>query len=143
MLPRKKVSKLPCGHVSKIGRKMIKNKNKKYYKLRVWQKAHQFALNVYEITKNFPSEERFALISQLHRAVLSIPTNIVEGQASCSRKDFLHFLNIANRSLAETEYLLEFSHDLGYLKEADLIRLDRQREEVGFLLNALIKSLRK
>lgn len=122
---------------------MNNTNNKKYYKLRVWQAAHRFALNIYQATKTFPKEELFGLISQIRRSALSVPTNIVEGQASHSRKDFLNFLNISNRSLAETEYLLEFSRDLKYLNHNDYIKLDSGRDKVGRLLFSLIKSLKK
>lgn len=82
---------------------------KGYKKLKVWEKAHKVAIEIYKITKKFPSEEIYGITSQLRRLAFSVPINIVEGHASNSRKEFLSFLNITNRSLVETEYLLEIS----------------------------------
>lgn len=121
-----------------------KSKNlggKRYRQLRVWQVAHQFALAVYEATKAFPSHEQFGLTSQLRRAALSVPTNIVEGQASFSKREFANFLTIASRSLSEVEYLLDVANDLGYLSDGERDRLDQIRYETGRLLQALRMSL--
>ena len=83
--------------------------------LKVWQRSHALALEVYRLTSSFPSEERFGLTSQMRRASVSIPTNIAEGSRRRSRKDYAHFLNMAEGSLAELEYLFMLSRDLGYL----------------------------
>ncbi|HAJ57064.1 MAG TPA: four helix bundle protein [Candidatus Omnitrophica bacterium] len=115
---------------------------KGYKKLQVWQKAHQFVLLVYKYTKDFPQFELFGLTSQVRRAAISIAANIVEGQASNSKKDFLNFLNISNRSLAETEYLLEASLDLAYLSEKSFSELEKLRVEVGGLLHGLMRSVK-
>ncbi len=115
---------------------------KGYKKLRVWEKGNEYALAVYRFTKEFPREELYGITSQLRRAALSVALNIVEGQASVSKKDFLNFLNIANRSLVESEYLLEFSRDLTYLSDADYEILERSRRELGLLLMAFIRGVR-
>jgi len=117
-------------------------KEKGYKKLEVWKKAHKFVILVYECTKGFPRNEEYGLTSQLRRAVLSIPTNIVEGQASISKREFLNFLNIANRSLVETEYLLEVALELQYFSKDRYDELDKLRCEIGILLNSLIRSIR-
>jgi len=117
-------------------------REKGYHKLLVWQKAHQLVIEIYKITKNFPPEEKYDLTSQLRRSVKSVPTNMVEGQASGTTKMFLSYLYRPNASLVETEYHLELSRDLGYLKEEDYIQLDERREEVGKMLNSLINSLK-
>ncbi|MCX5714225.1 MAG: four helix bundle protein, partial [Candidatus Omnitrophica bacterium] len=78
----------------------------------------------------------------LRRATLSIAANIVEGQASSSKRDFLNFLNIANRSLVETEYLLEVSMNLGYLVKEEYEKLERIRSDVGVLLHGLSRSIK-
>jgi len=116
---------------------------KGYKKLEVWKLANEFMILAYKYTKDFPRDEEFGLTSQLRRAVLSIPTNIVEGQASISKKEFLNFLNIANRSLVETEYLLEVACALGYLTKERLEELEKIKSKIGILLNGLIRSLRK
>jgi four helix bundle protein len=82
------------------------------------------------------------LTSQIRRAALSISTNIVEGQASPSKKDFLNFLNIANKSLVETEYLLEAALELQYISREKYDELDGLRYGVGILLNGLIRSIK-
>jgi four helix bundle protein len=85
----------------------------RFTELRVWQRSHALALEVYRLTQGFPREERFGLTSQLRRAVASVPTNIAEGSKRRSNIEYARFLNIAEGSLAETEYLLMLSRDLG------------------------------
>ena len=108
---------------------------KKYHNLLVWQKAHKFAIQIYQITKKFPKEEIYGLISQMRRAAYSVPANIVEGQARKSKKELLHFLNIAAASLSEVEYYLELSKDLKYISLKEYKKLEALRSEVGFLLH--------
>ena len=118
------------------------SKEKGYKKLEVWKKANSFVLLVYRHTTFFPRNEEYGLLSQIRRAALSIPTNIVEGQASSSKREFMNFLNIANRSLVETEYLLEVSLGLGYLSQERYNELDKLRYETGILLNGLAHCIR-
>jgi four helix bundle protein len=87
----------------------------RFTELEVWKRSHALVLQIYKLTRSFPTEERFALISQIRRAALSVPTNVAEGSKRISRQDYARFLNIAEGSLAETEYLLMVSRDLGYL----------------------------
>lgn len=115
---------------------------KGYKHLRVWEKANEYALAVYQATRKFPREELYGVTSQIRRAALSVAVNIVEGQASSSKKDFLNFLNISNRSLVESEYLLEFSKDLAYLSDFDYELLEAKRREAGLLLTAFIRGVR-
>ncbi|MCS7150764.1 MAG: four helix bundle protein [Endomicrobia bacterium] len=112
-----------------------------YKKLKVWQKAHQLAYKIYNFTKCFPKEEAYGITSQLRRAVLSIPTNIVEGYGRQNKRELKQFVNIALGSIAEVEYLLDFSLILGYLKEADYIELQQLREEVTKMLWKFYKKL--
>ena len=111
-----------------------------YKKLIAWQKANQLAHLVYKLTIRFPKEEVFGLVSQLRRAALSIPTNIVEGHARNNKKEFHRFLSIALSSLAEVEYLMEFSYELGYVTEIEFRKLTELREEVGRILWRLYTS---
>lgn len=106
---------------------------KGYQKLLAWQKADELAKKVYAEALTFPKEEVFGLTSQLKRAVLSVPLNIVEGHSRNSKNDFHRFLAIALGSLAETDYLLGFAHDLGYLNKSQFQELDLLREAVGQL----------
>ena len=116
---------------------------KGYKKLKVWEKAHQLAIEIYRISKTFPKEEMYGLTSQIRRAAFSVPLNIVEGHASTSKKEFLSFLNIANRSLVETEYLLEIIQELNFMDEIVYQKLEKQRNEVGVMLNAFTKAVNK
>ncbi len=115
---------------------------KSFKDLNVWKTAHQLVLSVYKKTKNFPNEEKYGLISQIRRAAASVPTNIVAGKARSSRKEYLHFLHISRGSLEEVKYLILLSHDIGYLDSESYNSFQDQLNEVGRLLNALIKSLR-
>lgn len=114
---------------------------KGYRKLKVWAKAHQLALEIYKASRSFPKEELYGLTSQIRRAAFSVPLNIVEGQASISSREFHQFLNIANRSLVETEYLLEALQELEILNIRDYTRLDNIRNEIGLMLQALMKKV--
>jgi four helix bundle protein len=87
----------------------------RFTELKVWQRGHTLVLTVYRMTVGFPIAERYGLLSQLRRAVLSVPTNIAEGSKRVGRQEYARFLNIAEASLAETEYLLMVSRDLGYI----------------------------
>jgi len=113
---------------------------KGYKKLIVWQKADELAYQVYLETKNFPKDETYGITSQLRRAAISVPTNIVEGSGRQNKNEFKQFVNIALGSLAETEYLLEFCFRLGYLKREIYEALESLRKEVGALLWNFYKS---
>jgi four helix bundle protein len=107
--------------------------------LTVWQKAHQSVLGTYKMTQAFPTEERFALVSQMRRAAISIPANIAEGFKKRSQKDKANFYNIAQGSLEELRYYLILAKDLGYYE--NIVPLWNLCDEVGKMLNSLIKSL--
>jgi len=103
----------------------------RYEKLEVWQEADKFALEVYRATKRFPKEEIYGITSQVRRAVLSVPTNIVEGYARKGDKELSHFLDISFASLSETKYLLYFSKNLGYIPADEYEKLEKTANEVG------------
>ena len=113
---------------------------KGYKKLIVWQKADDLAYRIYLTTKCFPREESYGITSQLRRAALSVPTNLVEGSGRQSRGQLRQFSAIALGSLAEVTYLLDFSLKLGYLKQKDYEVLQNLREIVGRLLWKFYKS---
>jgi len=115
---------------------------KTFKELKVWQKAHQLVLEIYKITRSFPKEERFGLVIQIRRSVSSIPTNIVEGFKRKSKKDFAHFLNIAESSLEETKYHLLLAHDLKYISNTVYNKLLKLCDEIGKMLNGLQRSLK-
>jgi four helix bundle protein len=99
------------------------------------------AYEVYTVTKNFPKEEIYGITSQLRRAVLSVPTNIVEGYGRQGRNELRQFMNIALSSLAETNYLLDFCLKLNYLSTKQHKKLQELTQEVGKLLWKFYKSL--
>ncbi|SHJ79028.1 four helix bundle protein [Dethiosulfatibacter aminovorans DSM 17477] len=109
--------------------------------LLVWKKAHELTLKVYEITKNFPKDESFGLTSQIRRAAVSVPSNIVEGRARGSNKEFKRFLLIARGSLEETKYQLLLAKDLNYISDSDYKNTLSIAQETGKLLAGLIKSV--
>lgn len=86
-----------------------------YSRLFVLQRSHKLVISLYQTSQSFPSVEKFGLTAQLRRAVLSVPTNIAEGSKRKAPKDFAQFLNIAEASLSEAEYLVLVARDLGYI----------------------------
>jgi four helix bundle protein len=113
-----------------------------YKDLKVWEKAHEFTLRVYEVTKTFPKEEIYSLTNQLRRASSSIPANIAEGCGKNSQPDFANFLNIALGSANEAEYHLILSKDLKYLKEDNYEELLKTINDIKAMLIALIGKVR-
>lgn len=114
-----------------------------YRKLRVFTDSDELAKKVYEVTRSFPKEELFGITSQLRRAALSVPTNIVEGSHRSSLNDYIRFLYIALGSLAETGYLIGFAEGIGYIDhENSRVLIDKQAECIRSL-KALISSLHK
>ena len=112
-----------------------------YKKLNVWKKADELAFQIYIATRDFPPEETYGITSQLRRAGLSVPTNIVEGYSRQGRKELKHFVNIGLGSLGETRYLLDFSSRLGYLPPNQYSSLERLGAETGKLLWRFYESL--
>lgn len=112
-----------------------------YKHLNVWIKAHDLVLMVYKVTKNFPKEEIFGLVSQMRRCAISVPANIVEGYGRRTSKDKLQFYYIARGSLNELEYYIDLSMELCYVTNDEYNDLIVLRNDVGRLLNGLIKSL--
>jgi len=117
------------------------NSYKPYKKFAAWQSAHLFALKVYEVTKRFPKEELYGITSQLRRAALSVPTNIAEGTARQGQRELKNFLNIALGSLVESEYLMEFCQEVGYLTKDDYEELEKLRARTGLPLWNFYRSL--
>lgn len=102
----------------------------------------EFVKEVYSVLDFLPSQEKFALSDQIRRAVVSIPSNIAEGSARNSDKEFLQFLYIARGSKAELETQLEIAEMLGYLPSSKFEELLKISEEIGKMLNKLISSLK-
>lgn len=111
-------------------------------KLEVWKKSIDFVTKIYKMTESFPDNEKFGLISQIRRSAVSIPSNISEGAARSSKKEFMQFLSIAQGSTSELETQLIISSNLGYLKNEDMCLLD-ELDEISRMIIGLIKSLKK
>lgn len=114
---------------------------KDFKDLFVWQRAMDLVVEVYDLVKKLPKEELFALSDQIRRAVISIPSNIAEGQGRNSSKEFIHLLSIAKGSKAELETQLLLCVRINYLKELEIEKAMSLVEEVGKMLHSLQKRL--
>lgn len=112
-----------------------------YRDLIVWQKSMSFVTLVYKMTMQFPTDEKFGLISQIRRSAISIPSNIAEGYGRNYRKDYSRFLQIARGSLFENQTQLEIAVNLEYIKVENLEEIKELSIEVEKMLNSLIKKL--
>ena len=112
-----------------------------HHDLRVWQEAMELVKMIYQSSSSFPESENFGLKSQIRRAAISVPSNIAEGAARTSAKEFLQFLSISRGSLSEVETQMLISKNLGYLKNPDHVM--EQNDKVFGLLGGLINSLRE
>jgi len=113
-----------------------------YKKLKVWKDAHQFTVDIYNITQKFPNNEQYGLTSQIRRSASSIPTNIVEGCGQLDNGNLIRFLGIAKGSAFETEYQLLLSKDLKYITNEEYTILVEKVKYIIRRLNNLIKSLK-
>ena len=109
----------------------------------VWQKAMRLAAQVHEATRRFPRDERFGLLLQMRRAAVSIPSNLAEGAARRTTREFLAFLHIARGSQAELDTQLRLATEFQYLAPECATDLLLKTEEVGRMLTALIAALRR
>lgn len=116
-------------------------KSSDYRQLKVWQKAMDLTVEIYSLVNIFPREENYALSDQMRRSVVSIPSNIAEGQGRNSAKEFVNFLSIARGSLWELETQIEISERLHYIDSGQKNKVYEQTEEIGKMLNALATSL--
>lgn len=115
---------------------------KTFRDLQVWQKSHALVLDVYRITKSFPTHEMYGLISQLRRAALSVASNIVEGFKRRTVHDSVHFYNMADASLEEVKYQLLVARDLEYINEQIYREVITLAEEVSKMLRGWTDSQR-
>jgi four helix bundle protein len=107
----------------------------------VWQKAMDLVVDVYHTTKLYPRDETYGLTSQTRRAATSIPANIAEGQGRRLSGEYLQFLGNARGSLLELETHLEVASRIGYLETKDYSNLQIKLQEVGRLLNGLMRAI--
>jgi len=111
-------------------------------KLRAFEMADEVVVLVYQVTTGFPKEEMYGLTSQMRRAAVSVPSNIVEGCARDSQVEYLRFLNMAFGSLRELHYQIGLSKRLGFLCNQDTALIEPKIVETEKVLNGLIRALR-
>ena len=113
-----------------------------YKDLVVWQKGMQLAKEVYQLTQSFPAEEKFGLVSQMRRAVVSVPSNVAEGQARNTTGEFVQFVSHAEGSLAELDTQIRLSIELGFCREATVKSIQELIIEEQKMLKSLRRSLK-
>ncbi|MFB6341098.1 four helix bundle protein [Saccharicrinis sp. FJH62] len=109
--------------------------------MKIWQRSKELSVEIYLLTKNFPSNEQFGLISQTQRAAISIPSNIAEGSSRNTKKDFLRFLNIAKGSSFELETQLIIASDLGYINTEVSLDIVSKIQELQNMFHGFIQML--
>ena len=112
-------------------------------KLKAFELADELVLKIYQVTRFFPREEMYGMVSQMRRAALSVPSNIVEGCTRRSDKDYLRFLEIAFGSLRELSYQFSVASRLGYVKKIENYDFEIKIEEVEKVLGSLIRARMK
>jgi four helix bundle protein len=113
-----------------------------YKELKVWEKAHELVLAVYQVCFRFPKDEAFGLTSQFKRSAISIPANIAEGCGKSTSKDTVNFFHIALGSLHETEYYCLLSKDLNFVQLETYTSLQEKISEIKAMLVSLIKKIK-
>lgn len=115
---------------------------KTHENLSVWHKSIDFVTELYRITRNFPSSEKYSLVDQVRRSGVSIPSNIAEGAARCSQKEFKRFLYISLGSAAELQTQLTIARNLKFISEQEFQLLLKQSTDISKMVSGLIRSLR-
>lgn len=116
---------------------------KDYRKLDAWKRAHAFTLSIYRLTKQFPTEEKFGLISQLRRSSSSVAANLAEGCGRNSDAELARFSEIAHGSASESEYHLLLARDLEFISPSVHEGLHDEISQIKRMLGGLIRRLRK
>jgi len=111
-----------------------------FEKLRVWQNSRELVGTIYKITNSFPKEERYCLVDQIRRAIISVASNLAEGSSRISSKDQAHFTTMAYSSLMEVLNQLYIANDLNYISREVFAELKIKISEISNQLNALRKS---
>jgi len=114
-----------------------------YKNLDVWVLAVVLSTDVYKVTVSFPKTEMYGLVDQMKRSAISIASNIAEGSGRTTRKDFAHFLSIANGSACELETQLIISQRIGFLKESDLNKLSVKITRIRMMITKFRQTLLK
>jgi four helix bundle protein len=111
--------------------------------LEVWKNSIRLVTTIYSVTKGFPKEELYGLTNQMRRCAVSIPSNIAEGAARNTTKEFIHFLHIARGSLAELETQLIVCHNLSYITDEIFTDFENEIKIIGGQLSGLLRSLKE
>ena len=114
--------------------------DKPHKKLDLWKLSMEFVLDIFDITKTFPIEEKYVLIPQVRRSVLSIPSNIAEGAGRNTKKEFANFLHVAQGSLSELDTQLEIALKLKYIATDLYDKLNTTMERIDKMLTGLIRN---
>lgn len=117
--------------------------NRAHKKLDVWKESVALATHIYQVTEKFPKTEIYGLTSQMRRAVVSVSSNIAEGAARTSSKEFAQFLSIAGGSLSELDTQLEIAHNLLFLTNEQKQATDIKIESISSKLAGLIKYVKR
>ena len=117
-------------------------KIKSFTDLNAWKQSHEFVIQIYELTKNFPRDEQFGLTNQIRRAVVSITSNIAEGFSRQYQKEKIQFYSMALGSLTEAQNQLLIARDIKYLNPDNFNEIAAKTVVISKLLNGLIKSIR-
>jgi four helix bundle protein len=115
------------------------DKIKTYRDLIIWRNSMDLAKHTYRLTKTFPGDEKFGLVSQINRSVVSLASNIAEGFGRKSPEEFRRFLKIALGSLYEFKTQIELSKDFGFLKAEDYAYMNELSDEIGKMINTILK----
>lgn len=116
--------------------------DKPHKKLKVWQLAMDIVIDVYKLTESFPPEEKFGLTSQMRRCAVSVPSNISEGAARNTQKEFVNFLHIAQGSLSELDTQLEIAQRLKFTTQQSWTTMNTKLLEEDKMLSGLIRSIK-
>ena len=115
--------------------------DKPHKKLDAWKLSIELVVEIYRLTEKFPGHEKYGLIDQIRRATISIPSNIAEGAARQTKKEFSNYLHIAQGSLSELDTQLELASRLDYVDDVTLKRLDERMERIDKMITGLIHHL--
>jgi four helix bundle protein len=116
---------------------------KPHKRLNAWKSAMELAVELYRMTDSFPSREAYGLTQQIRRAVTSIPSNIAEGAARQTKKEFVNYLHMVQGSLSELDSQLELANKLGYLKDDALTSMDGRMSQIDKMISGLIQHQRR
>lgn len=116
---------------------------KGHHKLTVWNRGIKMVTDVYKLTERFPGHELYGLTSQIRRSAVSVPSNIAEGAARNSTKEYINFLSIAQGSCSELETQMIIAKNLGYDSDGNIASILEELDEISMMITGLQRSLRK